>query len=97
MIKKIIFFGFALLLGLGLLSCDFTPITAPQQENAITANVTEGIPADQINWVSWKPEVIKRINVLAKGSASKLITASEGGTVGGPETLTTKLISHLVP
>ena len=84
--KKITFHGLALLLGLGLLSCDFDPITTPSQEESSIQTVSEGIPTDQINWVSWKPEVIQRIRALHKGSVGMLIIASEGGTVGGPET-----------
>lgn len=84
--KRVTVMGIAAVMILGLIalpSCDRTPITAPQEENI---SVSQGIPADQINWVSWKPEVSKRMNALAKSSAGKLITVNEGGTVGGAET-----------
>ena len=87
MSKKTAFLGLCVLLVMGLMSCDSTPITAPPEENI---TVSQGIPTDQIQWVSWKPEVIERMKALAKGSAGELIIASEGGTVGGEETFGNK-------
>lgn len=65
-----------------LTSCSTDPLTAPKDQSA-GLSINQGIPADQINWISWKPEVKEQIDVLAKsGLAGKMITQS-GGTVGG--------------
>ncbi|MCK4689894.1 MAG: hypothetical protein KAT41_06335 [Candidatus Marinimicrobia bacterium] len=65
-----------------LTSCSTDPLTAPKDQSA-GLSINQGIPADQINWISWKPEVKEQIDALAKsGLAGKMITHS-GGTVGG--------------
>ena len=83
-------FGLGLLLAMGLLSCDRTPITGSPEEN-ITFN--QGTPTDEITWVSWKQDVVDQINdlKLLKGSANKMIVADNGGTVGGANTYDNKV------
>ena len=62
--------------------CSKDSLTGPENQ-AADLTINQGIPADQINWISWKPEVKEQIDALAKsGLAGKMITQS-GGTVGG--------------
>jgi hypothetical protein len=77
-------------LAIGFLSCDRTPITAPPEENI---TVSQGIPADEITWVSWKQGVVDQIKdrKLLKGSQGKLIKANKGGKVGGGSTFHNKV------
>ena len=83
--KKINLFGLCVFLAIGFLSCDRTPITASPQENS---TVSQGIPTDQIQWVSWKQEVVVQIKSrkLLRGTANQMIVANNGGTVGGANT-----------
>ncbi|MCH7819372.1 MAG: hypothetical protein IIB40_07405 [Candidatus Marinimicrobia bacterium] len=48
-------------------ACDYTPSTAP--EAPIAANV---VSADEISWVSWKPEVVERVRAQQFSSLFKL-------------------------
>ena len=75
------------------MACDYAASTAP--EAPIATNV---VAAEEINWVSWKPEILENINsrdrVLFKkgkkndvdaeslGFESKWIKADKGGNVG---------------
>ncbi len=63
------------------------------ENSTVLGNTTDepavGIPADQITWVSWKPEVktAMEANALAKkGRTGKNIKPRRGGTVGGKNT-----------
>ena len=78
---------------LGLISCIDSPVTITGIDDKTTeATVTEGIPADQMTWIPWKPEVIDHITFLAKeGSAGRWVLSDEGGTVGGVETFNNKV------
>lgn len=83
-----------LLLGiiLALVSCEQNPINSAESDPA--ANI--GIPADEITWVSWKPEFLAEIrgmdpasgmpSMKRAGSTFELITAEAGGVVGGDPT-----------
>lgn len=90
--RTIILSGLAplVIIGLTLMSCDFTPTTAPSEENI---TVSQGIPTDQIQWVSWKQEVVDQIKSgkLMRGTASKMISADNGGTIGGANTYDNKV------
>ena len=82
---------FPLALGLLLfIGCSKESVTGPGNQEA-NLSITQGIPADQINWISWKPEVKEQIDALAKsGFTGKMITQS-GGTVGGNMTFGNKV------
>ena len=59
--------------------------------NPLNQSINKGIPAEEINWVSWQPIVKEQINALAKkGFAGKMITQS-GGIVGGNITFNNKV------
>ena len=84
---------FTVMLLLFSVACDYSGITAP--EAPITASV---LSADEINWVSWKPEIVERIRASKHSSLLKgvrcdedqdtdgydcrVIKRKEGGTVG---------------
>ena len=76
-----------LLVGLFSVSgCSENPI-GPGSGKVNVVSAVEGIPDDQIDWLSWKPEFVEEFKALQKsGSDSRLIEADEGGTVGGPST-----------
>jgi len=82
--KRITLVGF-LILTLGIIAfigCSKDSLTSP-----VNQSINKGIPAEEINWVSWKPIVKEQINGLAKkGRAGKRIKKSKGGTVGGNKT-----------
>ncbi len=71
----------AVALLIGLAGCENSTVTGSVAEDQAI-----GISADQINWVSWKPEVseLLRTNSLNKiGETGQMITVAAGGTVGG--------------
>jgi len=71
----------ALLLAFSFVGCENSTVTGNT-----TGEPTVGISADQITWVSWKPEVLEAMeaNSLNKiGDAGKMITVTAGGIVGG--------------
>lgn len=51
-------------------ACDYAAITAP--EAPISANVASATSVDEINWVSWNPEVVERVRAQQLSSLSKL-------------------------
>lgn len=83
------------LLGLSVFFVVILSLVAGCSKNAITESnevspdlkAAEGIPGDQINWVSWEQEIVKKISALAKqGTESKWIYPDVWGTVGGEKT-----------
>ena len=73
----------------GLAGCENSTVTGRVAEDPAI-----GISADQISWVSWKPEVMEAMNAnsLAKtGIAGKTIKPNKGGTVGGKKTFDNKV------
>ena len=80
-----------------LLGCSGEMLTAPGEENTDQIAVAEqqGVPFDQLNLVSWKPEIVSQLRVLNKkpqeAYAVKRIKARLGGTVGGDETFGNKV------
>jgi hypothetical protein len=64
---------------IGISSCSENSISNPVDPAA-----SIGIPADEIQWVQAKPEVVKKFAALErKVWDGAMITAAEGGTVGG--------------
>jgi len=72
--------------------CSANPL---EPDTTSVISMEKGIPTDQINWVSWNPEVQAEIETanagnLAKrktrGFASKRLLKHVGGTVGGART-----------
>ena len=69
--------------------------------NPVNQSINNGIPAEEINWVSWKPEVSDNISAklggpqaLAKkglGWEEKIIKREKGGKVGGRSTFGNKV------
>ncbi|MCH7659001.1 MAG: hypothetical protein IIB05_11875 [Bacteroidetes bacterium] len=87
-IKK---FGVCMGLGIVILffGCNDTPFsTAPSGDPFPESVAAQGLTSDQITWVSWKQEVVDQIKggKLLRGTASKMITANNGGKVGGANT-----------
>jgi len=84
---------FCLALLLALPSCETNDIASPASQDINLAQ-SEGLPASEINWVSYKPEVVSQIctksplnsKLARRGSEFKLIEAHKGGTVGGGDT-----------
>ncbi len=73
----------------GLSGCGKSPITGTTQDIPKV-----GIPAEQITWVEFRPEVKEALaaNSLARvGEAGKMITVQAGGTVGGNKTFDNKV------
>lgn len=70
-----------------LTTCSDNSITGPPQFPLMTQGpstpLKQGIPADQMQWVSWKPEIVKKIKgTLAKAVVEgEMIEADEGGSV----------------
>ena len=96
--KKLIPIISALVIGaMFLLGCSGEMLTAPGEENSNQNAVAEqqGVPFDQLNLVSWKPEIVSQLRVLNKkpqeAYAVKRIKARHGGTVGGDETFGNKV------
>ena len=79
--KRITLVGL-LILTLGIIAfigCSKDSLTSP-----VNQSINKGIPAEEINWVSWKPIVKEQINTLAKkGRHGRMINERKGGTVGG--------------
>ncbi|MBU0712843.1 hypothetical protein KJ762_12760 [bacterium] len=79
-------------------SCETNEIAGPTNQD-INLSQTEGLPASEINWISYKPEVISQIctknrlesKLARKGAEFKLIEAYKGGTVGGGDTYNNKV------
>ena len=87
---------FTVMLLLFSVACDYSGITAPEAD--ISANVVTANAASEINWVSWKPEIVERIRAAKHSSLLKgercvedqdtdgydcrVIKRKEGGTVG---------------
>jgi len=73
--------------------CSANPLE-PDMEG--TGSLQKGIPADQINWVEWNPEVTAALAEAEdgalgkrhrrKGFAAKNVHDHDGGTVGGRKT-----------
>ena len=63
---------FTTMLLLFSIACDYTPATAPEAEAPVAALV---VSADEINWVSWKPEVVEQVN-------SQRLSLFKGGKKG---------------
>ena len=88
--KKLIpIIGLLVIGALFLLACSGDMLTAPGEENSnqIAVAEQEGMPTDQIPWISWTKEFSQRIRALNKSAyASVLIEASVGGRAGGLET-----------
>ena len=80
-----------------LLGCSGEMLTAPGEENSNQIAVAEqqGVPFDQLNLVSWKPELVSQLQVLNKKAQRpyerKKIRANRGGTVGGGKTYGNKV------
>ncbi len=96
--KKLIPIISLLVIGaLFLLGCSGEMLTAPGEEYSSQIAVAEqqGVPFDQLNLVSWKPEIVSQLRVLNKkpqdAYAIKRIKARHGGTVGGDETFGNKV------
>ena len=95
--KRITLVGL-LILTLGIIAfigCSKDSLTSP-----VNQSINKGIPAEEINWVSWKPIVKEQINGLAKkGRAGKRIKKRKGGTVGGDKTFdnTVKIPAGALP
>ncbi|TFB12794.1 hypothetical protein E3V33_04245 [Candidatus Marinimicrobia bacterium MT.SAG.4] len=51
-------------------ACDYSGITAPEAD--ISANVVTANAASEINWVSWKPEIVERVRAQQLSSLLKL-------------------------
>ena len=96
--KRITLVGF-LILTLGIIAfigCSKDSLTSP-----VNQSINKGIPAEEINWVSWKPEVSDNISAklggpqaLAKkglGWEEKIIKREKGGKVGGRSTFGNKV------
>ncbi|NQT97249.1 MAG: hypothetical protein HQ562_05870 [Candidatus Marinimicrobia bacterium] len=84
--KKTIIIVVTLVMAVTLIIC-----LAGCENSTVVGNTTAkpvfGIPADQITWVSWKPDVIDLLmnaNSLNKiGETGQMITITAGGIVGG--------------
>ena len=56
-------------------------------------DIGQGIPGDQINWLSWKPEFSDRVKALKKSaSVTVFVNAKDGGIVGGEETFNNRVV-----
>lgn len=77
-----------LIVGLiSLMGCSENSVLAPNEEIANAPAIAQGIPGDQINWISWKPEISEQLKALNKaGFARERIAYDVGGTVGGDDT-----------
>ena len=80
-----------------LVSCSEVPITGPTLPT-LEPGLTEAIPASEMNFISWKPEVVRelrsgfnKIRGGTPGTATERIIAGIGGTVGGEETFGNKV------
>ena len=77
--------------------CSGDMLTAPgeEYENQLTNAEQKGVPFDQLNLVSWKPELVSQFRVLNKKAQRpyerKKIRANRGGTVGGGKTYGNKV------
>ena len=96
--KKLIPIISALVIGaMFLLGCSGDMLTAPgeEYENQLTNAEQKGVPFDQLNLVSWKPEIVSQFRVLSKRAKrpyeQKNIQAHRGGTVGGDRTYGNKV------
>lgn len=77
--------------------CSANPLD-PDTESGVS--LTKGIPADQINWAGWNPEVTAALeedqdNQLARrsrGYQSKMIHKHRGGRVGGHRTFGNQVV-----
>ena len=89
-------FNASLLLIAGLISiigCNENSVLAPNEEITNAPAMVQGIPGDQINWISWKPEFSDRIKALNKVvSTTVLVNAKDGAIVGGVETLNNTIV-----
>ena len=80
-----------------LLGCSGDMLTAPGEgnENQLTNAEQQGVPFDQLNLVSWKPEIVNELRVLNKKTQNHMeienILAHRGGTVGGEKTFGNKV------
>ena len=74
-------------------ACSDTPL-APSEDPFPESVAAQGLTSDQITWVSWKQEVVDQIKggKLLRGTANKMITANNGGTVGGANTYGNKVV-----
>ena len=79
-----------------LTSCSDNSITGPPGFPLMTqapgTPLKQGIPADQMKWVSWKPEIIKKLQMVAKTGIQSKTIDEDGGKVGGKKTLGNKVI-----
>ena len=77
-------------------TCSDNSITGPPgfplMTQAPSTSLKQGIPADQMQWVSWKPEVVKKLQRVAKSGTQSKTIDEDGGKVGGKKTLGNKVI-----
>ena len=79
-----------------LTSCSDNSITGPPGFPLLTqapgTPLKQGIPADQMKWVSWKPEIVEKLRMAAKSGTQSKSIDEDGGKIGGKKSLGNKVI-----
>jgi len=68
-------------------ACDYAATTAPESANASAKVTAAATSLEGVNFIKWSPKSMEKLSALNKSNvASKTITVSAGGSVGGQKT-----------